>query len=50
MPGQVMLATESTTARLVLTSVWLETIGVVSLDVRLEVERTSKSWKPSYEY
>lgn len=42
--SQVVLATEGSATRLMLASVWLGAVRVVGLDMRFEIERTSKGW------
>ena len=42
--SQVVLATERSTTRLVLASVRFRTIRIVSLNMRLQIERTSECW------
>ena len=43
--SEVMLATERATARLVLASVWLGAVGVVGLNVGLQIEGTSERYR-----
>ena len=45
--SQVVLATERSTTRLVLASVRFGAVRIVSLNVRLEIERTSESYGES---
>ena len=49
-PGEIVLSTEGTTARLVVTGVGLKAVRIMGLDVGLEVVRASERYNDKCQY